>query len=183
MTLATPHDRWIDASVDTCEQVNALIAGPVIGRASWRPGRWKGWWILLACATPFALAFFVGLAVELSQGVGVFGNNTTLVWGFPIANYVWWIGIGNAGTLISALLLLTRQPWRASINRFAEAMTLFSVSIAGIFPIIHLGRPMFFYWMAPYPTSWDCGRSGGARWSGISGPSSPTCCSRWCSGT
>ena len=81
----------------------------------------------------------------------MFGNNTTIVWGFPIANYVWWIGIGNAGTLISALLLLTRQPWRASINRFAEAMTLFSVSIAGIFPIIHLGRPMFFYWLAPYP--------------------------------
>jgi Ni/Fe-hydrogenase subunit HybB-like protein len=151
VTLTTPSDRWMDASVDTLEQVNSLISEPVIGRARWRPGRWKGWWIMLACAAPFAFAFFAGLYWELDQGVGVFGNNTTLVWGFPIANYVWWIGIGNAGTLISALLLLTRQPWRASINRFAEAMTLFSVSIAGIFPIIHLGRPMFFYWLAPYP--------------------------------
>ena len=69
----------------------------------------------------------------LWSGIGVLGNNTTVVWGFPIANYVWWIGIGNAGTLISALLLLTRQKWRASINRFAEAMTLFAVSIAGLF--------------------------------------------------
>ncbi len=75
------------------------------------------------------------------------------MWGFAIANYVWWIGIGNAGTLISSLLLLTRQKWRASINRFAEAMTLFAVSIAGIFPIIHLGRPLYFYWLAPYPNT------------------------------
>ncbi len=151
MTLAAPRDRWIDGSVDTCEAVNALIAAPVIGSRSLRPTKWKGWWIAFACALPFTAVFFAGLCWELSEGVGVFGNNTTIVWGFPIANYVWWIGIGNAGTLISALLLLTRQPWRASINRFAEAMTLFSVSIAGIFPIIHLGRPMFFYWLAPYP--------------------------------
>ena len=85
-----------------------------------------------------------------------------MVWGFPIANYVWWIGIGNAGTLISALLLLTRQQWRASINRFAEAMTLFAVSIAGLFPILHLGRPLYFYWLAPYPntmTLWPQWRS------------------------
>ena len=92
-----------------------------------------------------------GLLWSAVQGVGVFGNNTTVVWGFPIANYVWWIGIGNAGTLISALLLLTRQPWRSSINRFAEAMTLFAASIAGVFPIFHLGRSYFFYWLAPYP--------------------------------
>ncbi|MGH7016949.1 MAG: NrfD/PsrC family molybdoenzyme membrane anchor subunit, partial [Caulobacteraceae bacterium] len=85
------------------------------------------------------------------DGIGVMGNNTTVVWGFPIANYVWWIGIGNAGTLISSMLLLTRQKWRASINRFAEAMTLFAVSIAGLFPIIHMGRPMYWYWLAPYP--------------------------------
>ena len=97
------------------------------------------------------VAFFVGLASNRSQGIGVWGNNTTIVWGFPIANYVWWIGIGNAGTLISALLLLTRQPWRAPINRFAEAMTLFAATIAGIWPIIHLGRWMFFYWIFPYP--------------------------------
>ncbi len=162
MTLAEPKHRWVAPGVDSAEQVNALIAEPLLGRSEWSKTRWRGWWIMLAIAAPFALVFFVGLAVELTQGVGVFGNNATIVWGFPIANYVWWIGIGNAGTLISALLLLTRQPWRAAINRFAEAMTLFSVSIAGIFPIIHLGRPMFFFWLAPYPnpmTLWPQWRS------------------------
>ncbi len=102
------------------------------------------------------------LVTLLTVGVGLWGINTTNVWGFAIANYVWWIGIGNAGTLISSLLLLTRQSWRASINRFAEAMTLFSVSIAGIFPIIHLGRPQYFFWLAPYPntmTLWPQWRS------------------------
>ena len=96
------------------------------------------------------------------RGIGIWGINTTVVWGFAIANYVWWIGIGNAGTLISSLLLLTRQTWRASINRFAEAMTLFAVAIAGLFPIIHLGRPLYFYWLTPYPntmTLWPQWRS------------------------
>ncbi|MCB1739024.1 MAG: polysulfide reductase NrfD [Gammaproteobacteria bacterium] len=87
------------------------------------------------------------------SGVGVWGNNSTVVWGFPLANYVWWIGIGNAGTLISSMLLLMRQPWRASINRFAEAMTLFAAVIAGLFPILHLGRPEYFYWLLPYPNT------------------------------
>ncbi len=162
MTLAAPQNRWTLPGLSTCEEVNAIISEPLLGRQSWASTRWRGWWILLGVALPFALAFVAGLAVELTQGVGVFGNNSTIVWGFPIANYVWWIGIGNAGTLISALLLLTRQPWRAAINRFAEAMTLFSVSIAGIFPIIHLGRPLFFYWLAPYPnpmTLWPQWRS------------------------
>ena len=88
-----------------------------------------------------------------AHGIGIFGNNTTVVWGFPIANYVWWLGIGHAGTLISALLLLTRQKWRASLNRFAETMTLFAASMAGLFPIFHLGRPYYLYWIhAPIRT-------------------------------
>lgn len=78
-----------------------------------------------------------------------------MVWGFPIANYVWWIGIGNAGTFISAALLLTRQPWRAAVDRFAEVMTLCAVSIAGLFPILHLGRPQYAYWLTPYPNSME----------------------------
>ncbi len=86
------------------------------------------------------------------EGVGVWGINTSNVWGFALANYVWWIGIGNAGTLISSMLLLTRQRWRASISRFAEAMTLFAAAIAGLFPILHLGRPWLFYWLVPYPS-------------------------------
>jgi Ni/Fe-hydrogenase subunit HybB-like protein len=132
----------------TYSWITATIADPVLKSS---PGR--GWWLAMACAAPLALITMIVIVRVLWSGIGVLGNNTTIVWGIPIANYVWWIGIGNAGTLISALLLLTRQPWRASINRFAEAMTLFAVAIAGLFPILHLGRPLYFYWLAPYPNT------------------------------
>ena len=105
------------------------------------------------------------------------------MWGFAIVNFVWWIGIGHAGTLISAILLLLKQEWRTSINRFAEAMTLFAVACAGLFPLLHMGRPWFFYWLFPYPNTMGSGRSGGARWSGTSSRSRPTPRSRSCSGT
>src|SRR5213078_3681641 len=85
------------------------------------------------------------------KGVGVWGVNIPVGWGFAIVNFVWWIGIGHAGTLISAILLLLRQQWRQSINRFAEAMTIFAVACAGLFPLLHLGRPWYFYWLLPYP--------------------------------
>src|SRR5688572_5208498 len=94
---------------------------------------------------------FVAMGYLLFVGIGVWGPNVPVGWGFDIINFVWWIGIGHAGTLISAILLLLRQEWRTSINRFAEAMTLFAVACAGIFPIIHLGRPHLFYWLVPYP--------------------------------
>jgi len=87
------------------------------------------------------------------RGVGIWGENIPIAWGFAITNFVWWIGIGHAGTLISAILLLLRQSWRNSINRFAEAMTLFAVSCAGMFPLLHLGRPWLFYWLFPYPNT------------------------------
>jgi Ni/Fe-hydrogenase subunit HybB-like protein len=87
----------------------------------------------------------------LFKGVGIWGINEPSAWGFDIINFVWWIGIGHAGTLISAILLLLRQQWRTSINRFAEAMTLFAVSCAGLFPLLHTGRPWVAYWMFPYP--------------------------------
>ena len=134
-----------------------MIADPVLRGAAGR-----GWWIAMALAGPLALITVLAIAGLLWSGVGLFGINTTVVWGIPIANYVWWIGIGNAGTLISALLLLTKQDWRAAINRFAEAMTLIAVCIAGLFPILHLGRPLYFYWLAPYPntmTLWPQWRS------------------------
>ncbi len=83
--------------------------------------------------------------------MGIWGVNIPVAWGYAIGNFVWWIGIGHAGTFISAFLLLLRQHWRNSINRFAEAMTLFAAGIAGIWPILHLGRPWFFYWLVPYP--------------------------------
>jgi len=87
------------------------------------------------------------------RGVGIWGVNIPIGWGFAIVNFVWWIGIGHAGTLISAILLLLRQQWRNSINRFAEAMTLFTVACAGMFPVLHLGRPWLAYWLFPYPNS------------------------------
>jgi molybdopterin-containing oxidoreductase family membrane subunit len=93
----------------------------------------------------------LSIAYLLIAGVGIWGVNIPAAWGFAITNFVWWIGIGHAGTLISAVLLLLRQPWRASINRFAEAMTLFAVACAGLFPLLHLGRPYLFYWLLPYP--------------------------------
>jgi Ni/Fe-hydrogenase subunit HybB-like protein len=109
-------------------------------------------WLLAVLGTFAGTMMFVGATGYLfMRGVGLWGIDIPVAWGFAIANYVWWIGIGNAGTFISAALLLLRQQWRTSINRFAEAMTLFAVAIAGLFPILHLGRPWFFYWLAPYP--------------------------------
>jgi molybdopterin-containing oxidoreductase family membrane subunit len=106
-------------------------------------------------------AFFFGVAQLLAMtvtylvatGIGIWGNNVPVGWAFDIINFVWWIGIGHAGTLISAILLLLRQEWRTSINRFAEAMTLFAVACAGMFPLLHTGRPWLAYWLFPYPNT------------------------------
>jgi molybdopterin-containing oxidoreductase family membrane subunit len=112
-----------------------------------------GWRWTTAFLGTFAsvLVFFGATAWLFAEGVGIWGVNIPVAWGFAIGNFVWWIGIGHAGTFISAVLLLLRQKWRTSINRFAEAMTLFAAGVAGIFPILHLGRPWFFYWLVPYP--------------------------------
>ncbi len=111
----------------------------------------RGWWFGFAIA--FALFMVLNMAIGylLMVGVGIWGINIPIGWGFAIVNFVWWIGIGHAGTLISAFLLLMRQAWRQSINRFAEAMTLFAVSAAGMFPLLHMGRPWLFFWLLPYP--------------------------------
>jgi len=99
------------------------------------------------------LMLFVLLLYTATTGIGVWGNNIPVAWAFGIINFVWWIGIGHAGTFISAVLLLLQQKWRTSINRFAEAMTLFAVVNAAIFPLFHLGRPWFAYWLVPYPST------------------------------
>jgi len=96
---------------------------------------------------------FVALGAIVFRGVGLYGVNVPVGWGFDIINFVWWIGIGHAGTLISAILLLLRQEWRTSINRFAEAMTIFAVACALTYPVFHLGRPWLAYWLFPYPNS------------------------------
>ncbi len=142
--------RWTEPEGRSIEAVNDLVSAPLLERRRWR---WRVWWIAFAVSLALTTAMAVTIVYLFSKGIGIFGNNTTVVWGFPIANYVWWIGIGNAGTLISSMLLLMRQHWRASINRFAEAMTLFAAAIAGIFPILHLGRPLYFYWLVPYPNT------------------------------
>jgi Ni/Fe-hydrogenase subunit HybB-like protein len=114
-----------------------------------------------------SLAWFFGFAISFALfqlmllaitnlvfvGIGLWGVNVPIAWGVDILNFVWWIGIGHAGTLISAILLLLRQKWRTSINRFAEAMTLFAVAQAGMYPIFHLGRPWLAYWLFPYPNT------------------------------
>ena len=111
----------------------------------------RGWWFGFAVAFTFFMILNMAIGALLVIGVGLWGINIPIAWGFAIVNFVWWIGIGHAGTLISAFLLLMRQAWRQSINRFAEAMTLFAVACAGLFPLLHLGRPWLFYWLLPYP--------------------------------
>jgi molybdopterin-containing oxidoreductase family membrane subunit len=113
-----------------------------------------GWFVGFGISFLLLQALLYTLAVLLFKGVGVWGINVPVGWGFDIINLVWWIGIGHAGTLISAILLLLRQEWRTSINRFAEAMTLFAVACAVIFPIFHTGRPwLAAYWLFPYPNT------------------------------
>ncbi len=115
----------------------------------------KRWWLGFGAAFLLVMMLNYAIAVLLTVGVGIWGINVPVGWGFAIINFVWWIGIGHAGTLISAILLLLRQKWRTSINRFAEAMTLFAVACAGLFPLLHMGRPWFFYWLLPYPNTMD----------------------------
>ena len=112
-----------------------------------------GWFAGLSFAGFVALGVVVGITWLFLKGVGIWGVTIPGAWGFAIINFVWWIGIGHAGTLISAILLLFKQSWRNSINRFAEAMTIFAVVCAGTFPLIHVGRPWLAYWLFPYPNT------------------------------
>jgi Ni/Fe-hydrogenase subunit HybB-like protein len=156
---AQAAERFTLPSGRSYEAVNSLVSAPLLNRRAWS---WRGWWIAFAASLALTIIMLISAIWLFVVGIGIWGVNTTVVWGYAIANYVWWIGIGNAGTLISALLLLTRQQWRAALNRFAEAMTLFAAAIAGLFPIMHLGRPLYFYWLTPYPntmTVWPQWRS------------------------
>ena len=122
------------------------VAGIVENR---QPAYW--WFLFIPAAIIAILGVGFGLSYQVSTGVGVWGNNNNAMWGWPIVNFVFWIGIGHAGTLISAILFLTRQNWRTSINRAAEAMTIFAVMCAGIFPAFHVGRVWFAWFLAPVP--------------------------------
>jgi len=150
---------------ETAPRIDPLESAPVlVGRPDDRaltesllrpvlePTR-KGWLALLGLLGLGMTVWVVCLYQVLFNGIGVWGNNIPVAWAYDITNFVWWIGIGHAGTLISAILLLFQQRWRTSINRFAEAMTLFAVAMAGMYPIIHLGRPWLFWWLVPYPAT------------------------------
>ena len=116
-----------------------------------RPQPPPAWYVAFGICSSMTLALFGAIGYLIITGVGVLGNNSPVFWGWPIVNFVFWVGIGHAGTLISAILFLFRQRWRTSINRFAEAMTIFAVACAGIFPAVHVGRIWLVYWLAPYP--------------------------------
>lgn len=134
------------AARETHASISATVSAVTLER---RPGRlWLGGFLLALALT---LLFMVGIGWLLSRGVGIWGLNIPVAWCFAIADYVWWIAIGMGGTFISAALYLARKEWRFSLSRYAEAMTVFAVSVSGIFPILHLGRPWFFYWLFPYP--------------------------------
>src|SRR5499426_2698705 len=158
-TLERPHEPVTEAEAPavpprppviqpghTFESVTDKISSIVLTRRTT-----LGWLVGFAISFLLLMALTVTIVHLLLTGIGIWGNNIPIAWAFDIINFVWWIGIGHAGTLISAILLLFQQKWRTSINRFAEAMTLFAVMCAGMFPVFHLGRPWFFYWLIPYP--------------------------------
>ena len=148
--LIIGEKSYHDISVD--------VGAPVLGKAN------KAWWTVFTIAL---VAFLWGLGCiiyTISTGIGVWGLNKTIGWAWDITNFVWWVGIGHAGTLISAVLLLFRQKWRMAVNRSAEAMTIFAVVQAGLFPIIHMGRPWLGYWVLPIPNQF------GSLWVNFNSP-------------
>lgn len=127
-----------------------VSVGEALGEVVFKPHP-RGWWLGFLAGFALLQILLMAVAWLFYMGVGIWGINVPVAWGFAIVNFVWWIGIGHAGTLISAILLLLHQKWRTSINRFSEAMTIFAVMCAGMFPLLHMGRPWFFYWLYPFP--------------------------------
>ena len=132
----------------------ASVTEKVTGEVLERPLQ-PGWLAFFLLSFVLLTVFITAISYLLLKGVGIWGLNIPVAWGFAITNFVWWVGIGHAGTFISAFLYLMHQDWRTSINRFAEAMTIFAVACAGLMPLLHLGRPWFFYWLLPYPDTMD----------------------------
>ena len=145
--LEKPYEPPVIATGHDHRTVTDQISNVVYGKT---PLWWFG---AIGVGFSIVMVMIVSIVWLLAKGTGIWGLNVPVAWGFAIINFVWWIGIGHAGTLISAILLLFRQQWRTSINRFAEAMTLFAVACAGLFPVLHTGRPWLAYWLLPYPNS------------------------------
>ena len=147
----TPPAPELGPGQTSYTSISEKISGIVLTRSTPIP-----WFVAVFIGFTLVGVLQVAIAWLMYEGVGVWGLNVPIGWGFAIINFVWWIGIGHAGTLISAVLLLFRQKWRTSINRSAEAMTIFAVMCAGMFPLIHTGRPwLAAYWLFPYPNSMD----------------------------
>ena len=127
------------------------ISDAVAGVAEGRTPKW--WWYAFIPSVLMLTMLGVMILYLMSKGVGIWGLGQPIMWGWAIINFVWWIGIGHAGTLISAILFLLRQRWRTAVNRAAEAMTIFAVMCAGIFPLIHIGRIWFGWWLLPLPNA------------------------------
>jgi len=147
-----PAEQWVEPRLVQGDQTYESITDTVCKIAE-NPRPPLGWWIGFFIAANVAGMFGALIGYLIITGTGVWGNNNPVYWGWPIVNFVFWVGIGHAGTLISAILFLFRQHWRTSINRFAEAMTIFAVVCAGTFPGIHVGRVWFAYWLFPYPAT------------------------------
>ncbi len=142
---ADRHSKYLAQGL-TLGSITETISALVLRRETHR-----GWLGAFGFGSALLTLFAAVVVYLLAFGVGIWGIDIPVAWGFAITSFVWWIGIGHAGTLISAILLLMHQKWRTSINRIAEAMTIFAVMCAGLFPLLHLGRPWFFYWLLPYP--------------------------------
>lgn len=158
--MATAVEQFVDNTIEKPDRRAPLVLGGMdyadVTDAVCAPWEAKQppriWWAIFAVAVSLLLMLGACIGHLLMKGVGVWGNNNPAYWGWPIVNFVFWVGIGHAGTLISAILFLFRQNWRTSINRAAEAMTIFAVICAGLFPGIHIGRVWVFYWLFPIPT-------------------------------
>jgi Ni/Fe-hydrogenase subunit HybB-like protein len=148
--IPDPGPDTILGAGHTYDSITARIAGIVFLPFKRSPKKWLVGAFIAFC---FVNLLMLAMGYLFLRGIGIWGVNIPIGWGFAIINFVWWIGIGHAGTLISAILFLLKQDWRTSINRFSEAMTLFAVACAGMFPILHLGRPWLAYWLFPYPNS------------------------------
>jgi len=137
----------LTAKETTYREVTADIARPLEGTPT------RLWWVGFLIASTLLGAGAIAVGYTMWTGIGTWGLNRTVGWAFDITNFVFWVGIGHAGTLISAVLFLFRQRWRTAVNRSAEAMTIFAVLCAALFPLIHMGRPWLAYWVFPYPNS------------------------------
>ncbi|HEV2330413.1 MAG TPA: NrfD/PsrC family molybdoenzyme membrane anchor subunit [Verrucomicrobiae bacterium] len=137
---------------ENLESVTETIGSIVLKPRQRQP---TAWFFAAAGAFSCLMMFFIAIGWLLYNGAGIWGINIPVAWGFAIVNFVWWVGIGHAGTFISAILLLLHQKWRTAINRFTETMTLCAISCAGLFPLLHLGRPWVAFWMLPYPDTMD----------------------------